>query len=1183
MNKILTFLTAAVSGFLLTTLNVRAAGFTDSDITFYGEVRQVGGAQTVLLQSGTLKMTFVNQSNAANRVTITSELEPTGIGLAKPYSYSVQVPLAYLPEAPRVGEFLAIGAQKTNFKIESITIDGNPATLPDGSKEFYGLSFASRAEQYRLDLIVIGDSTDTDGDKLPDWYEDLYGLNSNLANASADFDNDGWSNLDEFRRGSDPAISNRDPQLATAEIFVPESGEAGCFIQIHDSDSQPSDIEIVLSPVALGGIDVLWDGAAMPDGTLVNLADIQAGRLTMRHSDPTVRELSLPLTWNDGGDDLNGAVLVQVVSPSSEDGNDTVLWLDADTLPTAGERVATWSDRSGNSFDAMQPLAAHQPLVTSFGDHRSIQFDQDGSHLFFQDPAIPAGNHTVLIAYQSEGSATNRQVLMSSNRGFLSLEPTAQAISYPGAPHYQIDGAAVRGYESTLQTSATSIFRRQGTTLQNIFGHSFNGEQIPAESLDPVLPTLGASRVALPVANPIRDSFRGQLHELLVFPTALPEQKLRDVHDYLESKWSGAIIWDLSTHLQPATITAAGPGRHIIRGGHGADNLRGGATDNTLSGGPGVDILTGNSGIDHFVFGSVDTGRDVIVNFDPATDVIDFSALFWGQTGDARNYLSTRLDTNFSGPIPTLDTVLILRRPGATVQEIVLRNVILGGSQLIELIVEGRIRMGALSIPTDVELTLAAGSEDGPVLREDLDQSFTVKLTRSGAGVAGALDLPIGFFQDALGPDFLVEGSSSEEGQRAVVSFERGQVSKQITVRPVPDLETEGVERWKTSILPHFRYGIIGSSAARSVSDESMVTLAVIEADALAAGDQPAIVRITRDGSLTSPLQVALDLEGSAEEGVHINPVPRTISIPAGQASADLLVTTASGWDGAQTRIALLRLVAQTGYQIGNPHEATLYAANTATQAEGSSFDRWLSAATAGEFGTIHDLLQSEGSARLSDYLRAYAFGDSSPEQAQPQAVSFRIVDNRPELSTRLQSDRLDLHWQVQDSSSATEWNDVGASFTEEVTAQGLRFLGPQLDAADSTKLYRLSFGVESTSGIEAGVAGLSDSSQYGIRGPSNWEVDPSTGKLTASGGTSGAGSRLIIAVNASTLLDFEMSVKDGDGSDSLAFFIDGVQVSQTSGAPVRINQTLEAPETRILMWEFTPSTGTAVITQGGN
>ncbi|RYD34029.1 MAG: hypothetical protein EOP85_20220, partial [Verrucomicrobiaceae bacterium] len=116
MNTILT-------GFILVLLCnlLHAAGFSDGSVLFYGEVRQTGGAQTVLLQSGKLEMTFVNQSNPANVVKLAATLGPVGSGTTKPYSYALQVPLAYLPEIPRMGEYLAIGSQKTSFKITSIT------------------------------------------------------------------------------------------------------------------------------------------------------------------------------------------------------------------------------------------------------------------------------------------------------------------------------------------------------------------------------------------------------------------------------------------------------------------------------------------------------------------------------------------------------------------------------------------------------------------------------------------------------------------------------------------------------------------------------------------------------------------------------------------------------------------------------------------------------------------------------------------------------------------------------------------------------------------------------------------------------------------------------------------------------------------------------------------------------
>lgn len=1163
---------------LLSTLLVltsRGEGFTDAGVLFYGEVRQAGGAQTVLLQSGDLKLTLVNQGDATNVVTLSSSLRPTGSGDQKLFSYALRVPLKFLPDARQKDTYLSIGSAESDFRIETITIDGRPATLPDGSKEYYGLSFASRANQYRLDLLVTGDSTDTDGDGMPDWWEERFGLDSNLANAEGDFDGDGWSNLAEFRRGSNPAESNLDPELATTELLVPELGEAGCYLDIYDSDTAPADILLEIDPAPLRGFELRWDGNPIASLPSLNLAALQSGRLTIAHRDPAMSAAEMPITWTDGGEQKSGSLTVRVTSPSSTDGNDAALWLDADSL-SDDELVATWNDRSGNDRNAMQPVEENRPLASREGGHNSVRFESK-SHLFFQDGAIPTGNHTIFAAWQTNGARSETQVLLSSNRGFLQLGPSAEAVSYPGAPLYQVDGLAVRGYESALGTTSTSIFRREGTSIQNIFGLSFNGEEIAPEVIDPVLPTIGARRLALPVADPIQNGFRGDLHELLVFPTALPEQKLRDVHDYLQSKWSGFVTWDFSTNLRPATLTAAGDGRHIIRGGHGADDLRGGETANILSGGPGPDTLRGNKGSDTFVFGGVDIGRDTIIEFDPANDLIDLSALFWGESGDARQFLSTRLDTNFSTPVPTLDTVLIVQRSDATTQEIVLRESVFGPREIIELIVEGRIHMGGLSIPTDVSLALAAGSEDTTALRESSDQSFTVELTRNGDGVAGAMEVPLGLFKDALGRDLVIEGSASQNGQRALVTFARGETSKTVTFRPIMDLETEGVERWETAVLPHFRYEVTGPPVARTVSDDPLVRLAVIEANALTSG-QAARVRLIREGATTSALTVALEMDGTAKEGEHLNSIPRSITIPSGQSFADLTITTAPAWDGAITRMALLRLTSQAGYLVGNPHEATIYAASSTADANGAGFERWLTATTEGRVTNLVDLLQnSEDAKKVGDYLRAYALGRDALRTPTGSGVSFRLPDQRPELRSSLATTAADLRWQVQSTSDDQEWSDVSAAFTQSLTTEGLTLLGPPIDPGEKKKLYRLNFSLEGATNLDTGLDALANASRFGMTGPS-WQTDPQSGHLVSTATNPGSVSRLVVQVDAPTVLEFDMTVRDGDGSDLLTFSINGIRVAETRSDSVLVTRTLDAVEPTLLMWEFHAGTGTATI-----
>ena len=210
--------------------------------------------------------------------------------------------------------------------------------------------------------------------------------------------------------------------------------------------------------------------------------------------------------------------------------------------------------------------------------------------------------------------------------------------------------------------------------------------------------------------------------------------------------------------------------------------------------------------------------------------------------------------------------------------------------------------------------------------------------------------------------------------------------------------------------------------------------------------------------------------------------------------------------------------------------------------------------------------------------MRAYAFGNPALNTATGPGLSFRLVDHRPELSARLASSAADLRWQVQSSGNAREWTDVSAAFAQDVTAEGLTLLGPPTGVGQKQQLYRLAFTVENGSGLQAGLSRLTRSDHYGIQGAASWQSDPGTGQLVSTADTSGALSRLVVEVDAPTLLEFDMSVQGGDESDSFAFYIDGVRVAQTSGQTVHVNRTLLPTEPVLLMWEFRRSTGTATI-----
>ena len=1167
-------ITAAVFGGLFAAIPaVRAQGFTESDAVFYGEVRKASGGQTFLLQSGELKITFVNQSNSANRMTLTTDLQPTGNGDNRPFSYSLKVPLAYLPESTRLKDFLSINSLPTQFKVEQITIDGKPATLPDGSTDFYVLNFASRAGQYRLDLLIGGESTSTANDGIPDWWKRLYGLAVNANVASDDLDRDGWSNIQEFLRGSDPTKSNRDPQLVTTQFVVPELGEAGVYAQFLDSDTADEGINLTLSGIDSNAFQVKLDGASVRAGASQNitLADLKSGRVSIAHIGRETRSCALPMSWNDGGETFSGEVLVLVVTPSQEDGGEASLWLDGYDLPAAGSPISSWRDRSGSARPATQPLAAYQPVVTN---HAADFSTVKSAHLFFKDSGLSEADHTVLVAYQAADTSDTPQTLFSTNRGFLQVAATTQPISYPGAPVYQMDASAVRGFETATGSATTSIFRRQANVLQNIFGLSYDGEGATTAALDPVLPTLGARRLAIPSgAEPVDESLFGQIQEILAFPTALPEQKLRSVNDYLQSKWRGAVIWNFSTEIKTVNLTAGqGTKRRIIRGGFGADILGGGPGDDIISGGGGDDLLAGGGGADTFVFGAVDVGRDTITDFDSLKDIIDVSALFWGSAGDARQFISVRQQTNSAGAIPTLDSVLSVTRSDGSKLEIVLRNVVVTTNQLIPMITEGHLRMGRLSIPTGVQIALAPGSATTPI-NETSGQGFRVNVTRSGFGVPAALDVPVGFLQGANGARFVVDGATSSNGTRAVVRFARGETSKTLTLRPLPDLDTASSAPVQVMVLPNFKYSVNGAAVTQSISDNPKVWLEVTQSNAAVTPPQAASVVVRRDAGLTKALIVDLQVGGTAVNGVTMTTLPSSLTIPAGQSSAELKITPIAAGLSSGAKVAAIRLASRDRYLLGNPHEALIYIGKTVQEASGAGFDRWLK--TVADAATPGKMIDVEAS---RDRVMAYAMGLKSVGELKKRRMKFSLINTRPEISEMGAMDAADLRCVVQSSTDMVQWSDVSGSFAQVQDVGGVRLVGPPKSPEETKKYYRVKMTLDPGQSFERCIVNLTNASRYGITGNAVWSSDPASGALVSAGSNAGEVSRIVAQVNGPKSISFEMSVPGGSATDKLVFYVDGVAQTQTSSTAVIVNQAISSPSTHLLMWEFKRGTGNALV-----
>jgi len=98
----------------------------------------------------------------------------------------------------------------TSFKIGGGTITQNTDTDSDGIEDYRELAVYNTNRE----------SSDTDGDNMPDGWEVTYELNPTANDASSDKDNDGYSNLKEYQSGTDPTDPNSKP-LGKAMPWIP--------------------------------------------------------------------------------------------------------------------------------------------------------------------------------------------------------------------------------------------------------------------------------------------------------------------------------------------------------------------------------------------------------------------------------------------------------------------------------------------------------------------------------------------------------------------------------------------------------------------------------------------------------------------------------------------------------------------------------------------------------------------------------------------------------------------------------------------------------------------------------------------------------------------------------------------------------------------------------------------------
>ena len=221
-------------------------------------------------------------------------------------------------------------------------------------------------------------------------------------------------------------------------------------------------------------------------------------------------------------------------------------WFDADESPTLfrnmdgnlsadtnGDGIARWNDRSSNERNATMSTFRTQPLLKENHLNGRSVLRFDGTNYLNVDFSWLANKDYTIIAVEGRRSSkSSNYYLLNDNGG----NNQRGHFGYYRNNRYRFDQTQ-NTLDLTVSNYSSQIFRAWTHWFDNGVGHKLflNGQQVTSNTSKTGFSAVNGGKIGLGYHSNYK--YIGDLAEIIAFDSALPREKVEQVHEYLAQKW----------------------------------------------------------------------------------------------------------------------------------------------------------------------------------------------------------------------------------------------------------------------------------------------------------------------------------------------------------------------------------------------------------------------------------------------------------------------------------------------------------------------------------------------------------------------------------------------------------------------------------------------------------------------